>query len=88
MSATASRCRSCRQPVVWVHTQAGKTMPLDPHPSAEGNVTYTGRSTVNGAGVERPEVRVAAQPALLSDEGPHYVSHFTTCPQSEQWRRS
>ena len=79
----SSRCRSCDAEVRWVKTAAGKWMPLDVEPSAEGNVQLCmvgGEeiATVLGAGD-----RAAAQLEQIS----LYVSHFVTCPHGKQWRK-
>lgn len=50
-------CRSCRAPVVWITTAAGKRMPVD-------------------------YVREAGQPP------PAGASHFATCPNAADWRRT
>lgn len=67
-----SRCRACPAPVWWVRTQAGKPMPLDPEPVADGNVQLV-------AGLAH---------VLHKDEPPRpgarYVSHFATCPARQR----
>jgi hypothetical protein len=63
--------------VVWVKTEArGKSMPLDPHPSPEGNVVL----------VPLPQTRHHVARVLPKDQlppadgSPAYLSHFVTCP--------
>lgn len=80
----SSRCRSCDAEVRWVKTAAGKWMPLDVEPSADGNVQLCmvgGEevATVLGAGD-----RAAAQ----LEQIPLYVSHFATCPFAAQHRKA
>lgn len=83
-----SRCRSCKAPVVWAETEPtadkpGRRMPLDGDPDvpgqalsvANGNVAFTGRTTVNGT----PIVRIVA--------GAAHRAHFVTCPDRDNWRR-
>lgn len=36
--AQRGKCRSCRQPVLWVKTVNDKPAPLDPEPHEDGNV--------------------------------------------------
>jgi len=75
-----SRCRSCFAEIVWVKTQSGKSMPLDPLATAEGNVT------VDERGVAR--VRVGRDREVELERGASlYTSHFVTCPEAERWRR-
>jgi hypothetical protein len=76
-----AKCRSCRATVYWVRTTAHRLMPLDPHPSEHGNVVLERGEPARVVGAE--------EAARLRAEGrPLYVSHFTTCPQAAQWRRS
>jgi len=74
-------CRSCRRPVLWVRTTAGRPMPLDPEPTEAGNVLLEG-------GV--PRQLTAAEVAGLSDadERERYLPHHATCPQGRAWRKS
>lgn len=71
-------CRSCGALVWWVHTEAGKRMPLDyqPDPRGLGNVIFTANAQVRY--VKREESGL---------EEPRYTSHFATCPDSEQHRK-
>lgn len=73
MSAT---CHSCGAPIVWVHTEAGKRMPIDPEPVDGGNLILDRR--------DGPRVTVATE-GNLPPCG--YVSHFATCPQAGKWRK-
>jgi hypothetical protein len=82
---TSAKCRSCEAPVVFVKTAASdgnKSMPLDPEASPDGNVVVdpiTGRARVFKD--------AAAIPAELA-ERPRHFSHFATCPNSREHRRS
>lgn len=71
-------CRSCGAPLLWIRTSATDSlMPLDAEPVRDGNIIL-----VDGkAHVMRGD--------LFEDmlEGPRYVSHHATCPQSAQHRR-
>jgi len=73
MTAT-ERCRSCREPIVWARTPAGKLMPLDPTPTEQGNVEM-----VDGLAV------VHHQPTLTDTN--LYMPHFATCPEGATWSR-
>lgn len=80
-------CRTCGAPIVWIKTLAGKAMPCnadgvlviaDPK-AKEFMVSATGiAGTCRRAGPEdineRREIR--------------YTSHFATCPQAAQHRRT
>lgn len=70
----SDRCRSCGAAIIWALTGAGKRIPLDDDPAAEG-----GRYRLEPDGVA---VYVAVP---LAGE-PLYVSHFATCPDARDWR--
>ena len=74
MSETRSTCRSCKKPIKWVKTVAGKSMPIDAAPSLTGTLVLEG----DHVHTQRPEDRT----------GLRYVSHFATCPSSETHRKS
>jgi hypothetical protein len=73
---TISRCRSCNAAIIWAKTESGKTMPLDAEPA--------GRPS----GVFRIEYRNGYAHAISVAGEPVYVSHFATCPNAAQHRRS
>lgn len=66
-----AECRSCGAPVEWVVTEQGKRMPLNLEPVQYGNIIVE-------AGVAR---------YVPVGEGGDRVSHFATCPQSDEWRK-
>jgi hypothetical protein len=69
-------CNSCHREIRWAKSATtGKSMPLDPEPTPDGNLV-----------VERGVFRAAT----AEDKRLHrdlFVSHFSTCPQAEKWRR-
>lgn len=76
----SGRCKTCRQPLLWItFSGSGKRMPLDPEPTADGNVYQNpdGHWSV---------VTKADQPRrhLL---GALYKPHFQSCPQAAQHRQ-
>lgn len=72
-------CRSCGAMLRWVRTRAGKAMPLDAEPVADGNVV------LGEDGTARVLTRKQVEQGGIV--GPRYVSHHATCPQAKQWRR-
>lgn len=77
-----SRCRSCSAPILWVETEHGRRMPIDAEP-------YTGPAP-GGLFVLRtgdPPRAIATTPEAFPGE-PVYRSHFETCPDSDDWRRT
>lgn len=81
-----NQCRSCHAPIIWTETVNGKAMPVDvEHDDERGNVVLTliGRDARYLADVypDNAAARGADAPSL-------YTSHFTTCPNAAQHRRS
>ena len=83
---TASACRSCKAPILWVRTEKQKRMPLDATPvdaSTHQRNTFVLRDTASPAG----PLAIAATPQQLPGEV-YYVSHFATCPHAQEHRRT
>ena len=80
MSFEVKECRSCGAEVIWTVTHNGKRMPVDAEPREDGNIVlreeFSGRVIAEYPGKEHP--------LLFEDARPHYVSHFSTCPQSQE----
>ena len=75
------KCRFCGAPVIWVQTDKGKTMPIDPDPVEHGNL----RLIPVG---ETGKVHYLKKGELEEDSPePRYVSHFATCPNAKQHRK-
>lgn len=87
MVSNANTCRYCGAPIAWATNAAnGHQLPIDPTPTADGNVTKTGR--VDYAG--RPLVDVHANDAVAFMTGhdrPRYTAHRSTCPTPHSRRR-
>lgn len=80
----AASCRSCTAPVRWVRIKnTSKLMPLDAEPDPLGLVEVLDEL----AGPGTPYAVVHGQQTLL-DDGNRYTSHFATCPQAAQWRKT
>jgi hypothetical protein len=96
-----AHCRSCGAPIRWaVHVATHKRMPIDAEAIASGNLGVvewvegpTGEVfDSDGHVVDRVAFAtpvVAVNPTAGSAQTPYrYTSHFATCPQADQWRRS
>jgi hypothetical protein len=68
---------------VWAKTSGGKNMPLDPEPVSDGNI-------VRGAFIEAGRAVFTATPYNAEHHAGHkrYRSHFVTCPNAAEHRRS
>lgn len=79
-----SECRSCGALILWVQWPSGKRMPVDVGPVQDGDIVLTWRRTEN--------VLLAARASQLDEEHRagrnKYVSHFSSCPQADQHRKS
>ncbi len=76
-------CSKCKAPIVWVYTEAGKRMPLDPRPVTTGNVVYSGN------GPDRVRVlKKADQGDLYLLGRQRFVSHFSTCRFANRFRKT
>lgn len=75
-----STCLSCRKPVIWGITDAGKRIPVDPDPVADGNLAI---------GPENPpRVRYLQKDDTTRPSEWRGVSHFATCPDAGKHRKS
>lgn len=85
------KCRSCPAPIIWAETEAkenkpGRKIPIDADPDNHGyakiveggNLAFTGQTT----GEDLPVVRYVPKAV-----GRH-VTHFSTCPNAESYRKS
>ena len=78
----AKRCSSCAQPILWTLTEAGKKMPVDLHPSADGTIAIERADAVDGPFWESfvvPELERAGKVLRKS--------HYASCPDAATWRR-
>lgn len=69
-----SKCtgRTCRQYIVWMRTENGKAIPVDPESVDEGTLEWT------------EDVR--GRPVPLFDAEEH-VAHWATCPDANDFRK-
>ncbi len=85
------RCASCDAEIIWAKSVTGKSMPVDPEPIEGGNIVL-----VRNDSDEPPTARYEgpARQAYLKklaerrrDVSKLFVSHFTSCPDAEKWRK-
>jgi hypothetical protein len=78
------RCRSCNALIIWAETPAGRRMPLDDTPSANGNILLGLRHEREPLALYQTEQQLEplrARGELL------YTSHFASCPFAATHRR-
>ncbi len=72
-----STCRGCGAPILWLISPKDKLTPIDPAPTARGNLRidldYGVWLMILNFGEVPPEER--------------YISHFATCPNAKEFRR-
>ena len=76
------RCRgeTCRAEIIFLPTSAGKTIPIDPTPTPDGNI----RIATDLLG--EPVAHVLGRTVARSATEPLYVPHWATCPDVEEFR--
>ncbi len=77
-----SECGSCRAPIIWTVTHKRKRMPVDAEPREDGNIVL--RQEGDTVVAEYPGKE---HPSLFEAPRPRYVSHFSTCPDRDEWRK-
>lgn len=83
-------CRSCKEPIEWVHTEKGKAMPVDKEPVPDGNLVLSMRGERWPVAIYQSQAdieKLRKQAANRGEELRLFKSHFATCPQRRQWRR-
>lgn len=79
------KCYGCGAPIVWIRTFGGKSMPCDPD-----QILYRARAGAPGKIVTPNGEVLSCDLDVDSDDatGIGYVSHFSTCPQAQRFRRA
>jgi hypothetical protein len=82
-----SQCRSCHANVIVVVTINGKETRVNAEPDAEkGNMVLL-RAKRLPLALVISNLNEQAREAAKREGVPLFLSHFATCPDSEQWRR-
>lgn len=74
-------CASCKAEIFWATTEKnGKAHPINYAPDPEGNVVII-------APADPREPLVASMDVGFRKNGPRYMTHFATCPDSASWSK-
>lgn len=76
------KCRSCNAEIVWCRTPKGGQMPVDAQPDPDGNLVMDA-----GQGAT-PECRPLKNSEKADHPGPFHKSHFATCPNAKDHRKT
>lgn len=83
----SDKCKACGAPIFFGLTSAGKLIPIDVEPVADGNV-------ILGPMVQHPVTREGLRQAIVLsradtplDDPERFVSHFVSCPNADSFRR-
>ncbi len=73
---SSTKCNSCGAAIIWANTPKGKVAPYQVDPD--------GHWVIDGG--KARHVGEARQLELGLAQPTYYSSHFSTCPQADQWR--
>lgn len=73
-----STCKSCRKPIVWAYTTAGRKAPFEVDDNGEW-ILENGTARHVGPRPAQIDLLATAQPQ-------RYTSHFSSCPDAPAWR--
>lgn len=79
-TVTLAVCKACKGSVIWGETSAGKLMPVNAEPVADGNLRL-----MYGPGGGKVLIITGAPPEGSAE--PRFMSHFATCPEAARYRR-
>ncbi len=72
-----TRCRSCNAEIIWANTPNGKVGPFELDAAGAWAIEQGKARHVGVAQLELGAIQRAG-----------FTSHFATCPQADEWRRS
>lgn len=80
----STTCRSCDAPIRWArNVVTNKGLPLDPDPVENGNLVLVDM----GSDSEELTVRYVKRGEDVGN-AQRYQTHFVSCPDADNWRRS
>lgn len=95
MSARREPCSTCGRPMLWAVSLAGRAIPMDLNPLEEFPARELGVFVLlQRIGKDAPLAMPLASMSALAFESaakndvPLFVSHFATCPQADEHRKT
>ena len=79
-----AKCKGCGAEIIWIKTNTGKSMPCDP-----AMVTYWEKPKALGK-VVTPNGEILScvfEGELEKATGAGYISHFSTCPKADRFKK-
>lgn len=80
-----AKCKSCGAEIIWIKMASGKMMPCDAKPVSYQTAVPGTKGTLT---LVTPDGRVASGVFNPDSDKIGYTSHFATCPNANQHRRS
>ena len=80
-----AKCRGCGRTIIWIRTQAGKSMPCDPEQVTYWKKVKAAEKVVTANG-EVCSCAFEGNPQEATGIG--YVPHWATCPKAGEFQRS
>ena len=86
-----SKCKSCGADIIWIKTAAGKNMPCDAQPISYDTAHPATAECVQGGRqvltLVTPDGRITRGIYNPESEKYGYLSHFSTCPNADSFRK-
>jgi hypothetical protein len=87
-----AKCSSCESEILWVYSEQGRAMPMDPEPNkvgpnGEAPTLRKERVDIVQGGLRRKIVHVMTKDELAENTKPLYLSHFVSCPHANMHRK-
>lgn len=77
-----SKCKACEATILFVKFPSGKSNPIDPTPTPNGNIIMAEGDDYDARVLKRDEAIIARENQI-----PLYESHFSSCPMADKFRK-
>ena len=78
-----AQCSTCNASIIWVVTASGAKMPIDTLPREDGNIIFDGPTPDHVRVLKKTE-----QGDLFYADKQRFLSHYATCPDRREHRKS